>query len=253
MRDDEAGTGGNGTGGDGGPSGRAERSGGASDGRGGRDGDPSTRTAGGGGAAGGFRRWVSRPEVLVGLAALILSLCGLFISIHETMLVRQEQRASVWPYVELGTSVSEGTVAFWAGNTGVGPARVRAVAVQHRGETEPGWEDLLASVADEPVEIGGYRYSLLNGRVLPPGTRRDTIFELEAEDVEAPGDLVGTLYEAILDGAVDVTACYCSVYDECWTSSMVGSMQGRIADAGTDAPAGSRRVESCEGAPRSGI
>lgn len=49
-----------------------------------------------------FRSWVARPEVLVALAAVLLSLCGLFVAIYETTLIRQEQRASAWPSLMVG-------------------------------------------------------------------------------------------------------------------------------------------------------
>lgn len=243
MRDDgDPQFGATGAGGGGGATnGRGERNDGATGGRAPQDGD----------AAADFRRWVSRPEVLVGLAAMILSLCGLFISIHETMLVRQEQRASVWPRVELGTSFSGANrVRFHVRNTGVGPARVRAVSVSHRGETPDGWGDLLRSVAGEEVELQGRSYSLLNGRVLPPGSQREAIFEIDEDDVVSPDDLIRTLQQAILDGSVDVATCYCSVYDECWKTALQGLLEPQREQ---EVRTGAIQVEDCEGAPRSGI
>lgn len=222
-------------------------------GRGGAGGDDATggTARDDGEAAAGFRRWVSRPEVLVGLSAVVLSLCGLFISVHETMLVRQEQRASVWPRVELGTSFRDvERVRFHVRNTGVGPARVRAASVSHRGETLDGWQDLLRSVAGEEVELQGRSYSLLNGRVLPPGSQREAIFEIEEGDVVSPDDLIRTLQQAILDGSVDVTTCYCSVYDECWRTALQRVQEPR---RGGEVRSGAIQVEDCEGAPTSGI
>lgn len=242
--DGDPGKAGHGAAGDGGAAGAGGR-------RAREDGSEPPAAGSGSEAAGGFRRWVSRPEVLVGIAAMILSLCGLFISIHETMLVRQEQRASVWPRVELGTSFSGANrVRFHVRNTGVGPARVRAVSVSHRGETLDGWGDLLRSVAGEEVELQGRSYSLLNGRVLPPGSQREAIFEIDEDDVVSPDDLIRTLQQAILDGSVDVATCYCSVYDECWKTALQGLLEPQREE---EVRTGAIQVESCEGAPRSGI
>ncbi len=43
--------------------------------------------------------------MLVALSALLLSVCGLFISIYEASLIRRSQRASVWPYVEVTAGI----------------------------------------------------------------------------------------------------------------------------------------------------
>lgn len=181
---------------------------------------------------------------------MVLSLCGLFISIHETMLVREEQRASVWPHVAVGTSFDASSVSFHVRNNGVGPARVRAAAGEHGGVPLDDSKELLQRVADGPVTVLGWTRSLINGGVLGPGSSRETIFELEDDEVEGSVDLVGTLQEAILDGSVDVTVCYCSVYGECWTSSL---QEVTRASRGEAPPAGASEVENCEGAARSGI
>ncbi len=48
-----------------------------------------------------FSTWIMLPQTLIGLSAVLLSVCGLFIAIYEASLIRQAQRASVWPYVEV--------------------------------------------------------------------------------------------------------------------------------------------------------
>lgn len=201
--------------------------------------------------AASFREWIARPQVLVGLSALVLSLCGLFISIYETSLVREEQRASVWPHVEMGVSFTDRRIRFHVRNTGVGPARIRTAAVSYRGETLGGWGDLLRSVSEGPVELSGRTFNLLNGRVLPPNSPREAIFEIDVDDVESPEGLIGTLRQVTLDGSVDVTACYCSVYGECWRSSL-RDLLARSRGEATSAPA-TRRVEGCDDAETSGI
>lgn len=201
-------------------------------------------------AGSGFREWLSRPEVMIGLSAVVLSVCGLFVSIYETSLIRQEQRASVWPRVEVGSSFNDEGVRFHVRNTGVGPARVRAAAVIHGGDTLGDWTDMLRSVAGGGVELRGRTYSLINGRVLPPDPQREVIFEIEEDEVVAPEGLLDSLQRSVLDGSVDVTVCYCSVYDECWISALQG-LQARMR--GEWSSTGTARVESCAAAARSRI
>lgn len=54
--------------------------------------------------------WLGQPQTMIGLAAILLSLCGLFISLYEASLIRRQQRASAWPHVEVSPSLSANAV-----------------------------------------------------------------------------------------------------------------------------------------------
>jgi len=195
-----------------------------------------------------FLRWLGRPEMLVGLSAVLLSVCGLFISIYEASLMRTEQRASVWPHVETAVSIKDDDIAFWVQNTGIGPARIRAAAVTYDGATLAGWSELL-----ETLEIPGdslERYqSVINGRVLAADRDREIIFRVSRASGPAAPEAIGALARNIIDGTVDLAVCYCSVYEECRLSRL----QDLVQRARGELPSGSREMNSCEAAERSGI
>jgi len=54
-----------------------------------------------------FTDWLLEPQTLIALSAVLLSVCGLFVSLYETSLMRQEQRASVWPRVSIGFTIND--------------------------------------------------------------------------------------------------------------------------------------------------
>lgn len=87
-----------------------------------------------------FRAWISSPEVLIGLSAVLLGVCGLTVSIYQARLARREARASVWPHLEVAASLNAGHAVLWIHNTGVGPARIRAANVTLAGKPEKTWE-----------------------------------------------------------------------------------------------------------------
>ena len=131
-----------------------------------------------------FSKWITRPQTLVGLSALLLSLCGLFIAIYEASLIRQAQRASVWPYVEVGGTLNRNLIELRVQNTGVGPARIRAAVVTYKGEAKADWRDLVYSVISDDstrARVNAYQ-SRINGRVLPTNAIPETFFRV----VEAP-------------------------------------------------------------------
>ncbi len=160
-----------------------------------------------------------QPEMIVAMAAIVLSICGLFIALYEASIARRAERASVWPHVEVAASVQGTSVEIFVRNTGVGPARIRAANVSHNGTVLDGWPELLGSLDVDSSSIKR-SYSVINGRVLGVESAPEVIF---AVDVRAEGgepDGPRRLATAIFDNSVDVTLCYCSVYDECWTARM---------------------------------
>lgn len=199
-----------------------------------------------------FSKWIMRPETLVGLSALLLSLCGLFTAIYQASLFRQAQRASVWPYVEVGGTINRSRIDLRVNNTGVGPARVRAAAVTYKGELLANWEELVLSVAGDDstrYRINIYQ-SRLNNRVLATDARAETFFRVVADSVSASPAFVSSLKDAIDGGQVDVAVCYCSVYEECWTSNL---QTGGKARHGGEIPSESNEVDGCDSMERSGI
>lgn len=208
-----------------------------------------------------FSQWLAEPQTMIGLSAVLLSLCGLFISIYETSLIRQEQRASVWPHVEIGPSYHEDTVSVHVSNSGIGPARLRAAAVKYRDDPKESWAELLqdAEIEDridgDPEGLEVYR-DLINDSVLPPASPLDDIFRISVteEDTASQAFLRAFRHE-IEEGNVDVSICYCSVYEECWVTSL--QRQYVRSENEESVPKekmrGSHRVESCEGKANSAI
>ncbi len=196
-----------------------------------------------------FSKWIARPQSLIALSAVLLSVCGLFIAIYEAALTRREQRASVWPSVQVSASTTDEQVEIWVQNAGVGPARILAAALSHRGEPRKDWADLIRRSGMDSEGVSFYR-SMIQGRVLPRDSDPETIFRVTDEDGAGDSASLKELRRELLEGRIDVTLCYCSVYDDCWTSSLQAVLQ-RSRDV--DAPARDGTVDSCERAPRSAI
>lgn len=166
-----------------------------------------------------FSRWISRPKSLIALSALLLSLCGLFVAVYEASLVRRQQRVSVWPHLEVSASMTGEAVQIIVENAGVGPARVRAAVLTHGGEVRQGWEDLIRSAGLDTGQVD-YYYSLIQNRVMPRDSDPEVIFRVERQYGPAAPDLLAWLRREIAAGELEVTLCYCSVYDEWWTASV---------------------------------
>ena len=157
------------------------------------------------------------PEMLVGISAVAIGLSALGVSLYETSLMRAEQRAAVVPILELGrsfnysvTDPSRNRLSLIAENVGIGPARVIDFRVTIDGEPYPTWDAAMRTLAGAGERIS-YSMSTINGRTIPPD-RRIEMYKLS--DLEH--------LESILENfeRMDFEACYCSVFDECWTTKM---------------------------------
>lgn len=199
-----------------------------------------------------FLEWMKHAQVLVGLSAVLLSLCGPGVSIYEAHLMRRAQRASVWPYVEIGASVESDRVSVFVQNTGVGPAPIRAAEVTLGGRRMASWAEVLGSVTPAATPTPVVFQSLLNGRVLPSGSTRAPVFVVQVDSGGVGRPVVDSLRAALLgappDKALDVTLCYCSVYEECWTSDLLRTLGRKGGEPGAE-----HRVASCDDMERSAI
>lgn len=171
-----------------------------------------------------FSEWIRSPQTMIGLSAILLSLCGLFIAIYETSLIREQQRASVWPNVEVSPSINDGVLRIFVQNTGIGPARIIKASVIHRDEVKKNWDEMINAFEYEDEGNSGYQ-SLIKGRVLPPASPQELIFRIESSSENRDSNLADQLSKAIMAENIDVKLCYCSVYNECWTASMSDVMK----------------------------
>ena len=171
-------------------------------------------------------------EMLVGVSAVVIGVCALGVSLYETSLMREEQRAAVMPLMELGRSYylggsetfnDEWQLSLHAENVGIGPARVMDFRVFIDGVPKPTWGAAISTLIGRDIAVE-YGQSTINGRTVPPD-RQITMFELR--DTELTAEIIGEF------DRVDFQACFCSVFDECWTTS--------YSTFGATAP-----VESCQ-------
>lgn len=206
-----------------------------------------------------FSQWLAEPQTMIGLSAVLLSLCGLFVSIYETRLIRQEQRASVWPRVSVTPSVSteSDTVEIGVQNSGIGPARVRAARIEYEGERKANWQDLLESVGQSGASRN---FGVLNSQVLSPG-EEETVFTVVSDSSERNPGALPPLAQQIWNGGVDLVLCYCSVYDECWITTMQRRLRVMPSIADQRSSSSDERTrekvyektESCQDVESSGI
>jgi hypothetical protein len=158
------------------------------------------------------------------VVASFVGLLALAVSGYTAYLQGKQVRAQVWPRVELGRYGGKG---FGVSNTGIGPARVRAVRVTVDGRPVKVWAEVMRTIGYD----GRYLQSQISGRVLSPG-KEMMVVEVPKGDPAAQ-KLVDELGDALWSDhaphKLGFLLCYCSVFDECWLAG-TGNLGGVRVD-----------------------
>jgi len=151
--------------------------------------------------------------VAVSFLALALSAYQAHQMSEQTRLMQSQARAGIWPYLAIGYSLSvegEKQGYIWQiDNDGVGPARIESVTMTLDGKPVRSWREIFRAFYGEAAVAA--TYSKVYGKVLPPNTNRETT--IEAVHITDP-EQARAFYAA--QDRLDMTICYCSVYDDCW-------------------------------------
>ena len=147
-------------------------------------------------------------QTLMAISAIIVSLCALGVSVYQAKIMRETQKATVWPFIEILPSNTQEGSSLGIYNKGTGPALIKAVTVSHENQYFKNWDAVFDQALDD--ETVKYTWSTVYGRVLAPNDVVNAIY-LNREDAMRVGAILG---------AFSFEICYCSVYDDCWTTNL---------------------------------
>jgi hypothetical protein len=156
-------------------------------------------------------------EMITALTAVAIGVGAIGVSLYETSLVRQQLKGSAWPNVEIGYSFRGDSFRYLVVNSGVGPARIQATEVTVDGEPVLHWGELFDRLG---LDVHNFTVSHVGRRAVPPDTQLEIVI-LGSEQLEQPLDRLLASQERIR-----IAICYCSVYDDCWTSAFEADSGG---------------------------
>lgn len=162
------------------------------------------------------KRW--KTETMVAYAAMFVSLCSLLVFIYQAKVMRSQQYASVWPYVEFLPSYNDQIgYALVVTNKGIGPALIKDETVMLDGKVYEDFSQIVKELLGDELQDWGY--STIKGRVLAPG---EELFRFQVNDYA-----FATRLDSIMEHHdFSYTLCYCSIYGDCWTSQGITVVEG---------------------------
>lgn len=159
---------------------------------------------------------------IVAVSAGVIGLAALAISAYQAYIMREQQRASVWPRIEILMTNSAPVFKLTLSNPGIGPALIHHALVTVDGQPRRTWGDVLAALG----AAGPYGQGKIADRVLSPQ---------QTQEIFAP-DLQPAI-TALNEGGerVEFAICYCSIYDECWIARRLLVGGARLTHVAVDA------------------
>lgn len=177
-------------------------------------------------------RWL---DMVVAFSALLISTVSIFVAYSSNQSMERLTRAGAWPFVQIGSGNAsdegEHQLSFAISNVGTGPARLHTFEAQVDGRTLPRGHlltHLLQACCETEFNaaieraggnqvgaIGQDMSSRVPERFLAPNGE---VYVLVWPRTAQNAELWTALDRARQSGRITMSACYCSVFDECWVA-----------------------------------
>ncbi|MEM0953929.1 MAG: hypothetical protein AAGI24_07300 [Pseudomonadota bacterium] len=198
---------------------------------------PSSESQPTAGAIAGIERTFLRLtfwQTILSVAGVFTGAVALYAALNESQAVREQTAASVWPYVQLIISDTSdddsASFEFSLNNVGVGPARMQGAVVTLNGRAMPDWQSVTDAILPSGARLGiDYGKSSVAQRVLAPG---ESLVAFQTQNRE----LALGIQAAAFSGALSLTYCYCSIFDNCWIKSSESEGSGQPNEAVAQCP-----------------
>jgi hypothetical protein len=147
-------------------------------------------------------------ERILSGAAIIIAIIAAVTAIYQTRILRDQARASVWPYLMQYYSTKDGYTRI-VENAGLGPAVIRSFEVLVDSQPTKSWPEVIQKLGfDQNQKMHLWTSYIGAGTVIPVGAKIETVRDPNPADNDTLRTLMG--YH------VEVRLCFCSIYGDCW-------------------------------------
>lgn len=157
-----------------------------------------------------------RMNQITSLVAIMISVIAMVLSIVEVSAMREQQRADVWPYLEITQHYTSEGFALRVTNKGVGPALVNSAALFDGDQEITDLIDFIERTVGSDNAFGYEAYSSrsVDNGVMAAGESVD-LFSVEWTDASR---LLVERWST--QSGIDYRVCYCSIHEDCWRTAL---------------------------------
>lgn len=150
-----------------------------------------------------------KTESSLAILALLISVSTLIVYVYQSNIMKEQQRISVWPYIEWMPSWNADNFFIEVNNKGIGPAIVRKVEISLNGKYFKNFNEVVSSIPG--LKNKEFSYSTINNRVI---AANESIRALSINDPES----ISLLTEFLKNNDFKFEIYYSSVYGDGWKS-----------------------------------
>jgi hypothetical protein len=168
-----------------------------------------------------------RLDLVLAISAVFISGVSLYVAIEHGKTERDLVAANSWPFlqasIDAGGGASHDNIQLGLFNAGVGPAKLKWLEVFFDGAPVSSARDLLRRCCGLP-DTGRDNQTLgltLDYQVERVIARDEEVHLVTLAHDKADTAVFGRLSQNLL--RLKFQACYCSVFDQCWTSNLIGA------------------------------
>lgn len=184
-------------------------------------------------------------EMAVAIAALVTSVTSIWLSLRQGDDMARLVQAQSWPYLEYESSNTGDNgpqIDIGVRNAGVGPAKVKSFAVLYDGKAVTGWAALIKACCipdgtptDKPLDLPALTDNkMISSKLIQRVLRAsDPVILVHLPKTDGNAALWKKLDDARF--RIEFRACYCSVFDECWTSDLRSTEQHAVESCPVEA------------------
>ncbi len=149
-------------------------------------------------------------ELLLGISAIFLSLAALVVSIFQTKIAREQQQASVWPYLQVVAANYDRELHYGLENKGVGPAIIKEYKLSYKGKAYPSIKPLFWEQIGVNTPGGKGFAEVETGDVFKSGEDFEILF------VSRSDSIIQKASKMLSDTSFRLRIRYADVYGNCW-------------------------------------
>jgi hypothetical protein len=164
-----------------------------------------------------FKR--NKPELIVALIAVFISFSTMFVYLYQSNLMKTQQKMSVWPHITFGPSWGDDQLVLNLINKGVGPAIIKKVSIEINSNQINGINEIMNFVPDTLQSDYSYS-SIWPGQVIMAAEN------IKLFQVNNP-KTIKYILELMKEEKIRIEICYCSIYNDCWTSIGIEVIEDR--------------------------
>jgi hypothetical protein len=146
--------------------------------------------------------------LFIGLFAILVNIITVTVYMYQANIMRIQQHASAWPYLEWLPSYNEDQYSIAVSNNGIGPALIQSVELKLNGQPMPNIDAVFEVIMG--TSYFPHLISTIENRVLPANASLK-LFEINDDQ------WAGKVFAAMQANKFEFEICYQSIYGDAWT------------------------------------